>query len=196
MLCQTRLNIPTVCWLQDWELQIVSGGGKEFMKEIKGDMWQNILVWLCGTCSVWCLGCCCKIMWWKLTVDFVIRKTVPNSHTCSAQWLADKLQLLFWFTLHSLSIMEKLSPYVVLQVPDSTDFSQIALLKAYFVPCFLPSTDCLSLLNRYIHPTFLQNHSLSVLCGLRRKMGLCCFWHPLRIWRNSLGISPAHTDAA
>lgn len=133
-------------------------------------MWQNILVWQCWTCSMWYLGCCSEIMWWKLTVDFVIKKTAPNSHTCSTQWLADKLQLLFWLTLHSLSIMEKLSPYVVLQVSDSTDFSQIALLKAYFVP-FLPSTVCLSLLNRYIHPTSLQNHSLSALCGLGRKMG-------------------------
>lgn len=106
----------------------------------------------------------------KVNSGFCNQKTVPNSHTCSTQWLADKLQLLFWLTFHSLSIMEKLSLYVVLQVSDSTDFSQISLLKAYFVPYFLPSTVCLSLLNRYIHPTSLQNHSLSVLCGLGRKM--------------------------
>lgn len=177
MLCQTRPSISTVSWLQlllhpsrirscrSWVVM-----ERHLWGWWRFYMWQNILVWPRWTCSVWYLGCCCKIMWWKLTVAFVITKTVPNSHTCNAQWLADKLQLVFWLTLHSQSIMEKLSLYVILQVPDSTDFSEIALLKGYFVPYLLPSTDCLSLLNRYIHLTSVQNHSLSVLCGLGRKM--------------------------
>lgn len=35
MLCQTRPNISTVCWLQNQDLQIVGGGGMEFMREIE-----------------------------------------------------------------------------------------------------------------------------------------------------------------
>lgn len=57
-------------------------------------MWQNILVSLCWIFSMWYLGCFCKIIWRKLTVDFVIRKAVPNFHAWNDQWLADQLQFL------------------------------------------------------------------------------------------------------
>lgn len=35
MLYQTRPSISTVCWLQNQELQIVGGGGKEFTREME-----------------------------------------------------------------------------------------------------------------------------------------------------------------
>lgn len=89
MLCQTRPTYPQSvhCRISSSRLWVVVE--RNLWGRWRLYMWQNILVWLCWTCSMWYLGCCSEIMWWKLTVDFVISKTVPNSHTSSTQcWQA------------------------------------------------------------------------------------------------------------
>lgn len=166
MLCQIRLTYPQSvdCRIRSYRLWVVvEGNGGFICDKYFGMAVLDLLHVVFG------------MLFWnsvvKVNSGFCNQKNCPKLSYILFQWLADKLQLLLWLTLHSLSIMGKLSPYVVLQVSDSTDFSQIALLKTYFVPYFLPSTVCLSLLNRYIHLTSLQNHSFSVLHGLGRKMG-------------------------
>lgn len=134
-------------------------------------MWQNILVWFFWICSMWYLGSYCKIICWKLTVAFVIRKAVPNSHACNTQWLADQLHWIFWLTLQFSEHHGEAVP-----ICCSSSSWQHRLLTnciAASVSCslLLPSTVCLSLLDRSIHSTSLQSHSLYVLCGLARKVG-------------------------